>query len=429
MILKTKNNPGSGVINFAFFSFIAAIICITILPIYSQYMPPLMIIWSLFWLAEFILRKHRLEEDRKAQLILFGSFVVMFIWISIGILYSQEKQIGILLTFRKLSLLIFPLVLFSPGFEIKDRVQTLLKAFVIGVITYLIFCFCYALFRSISVENGILLFNSKKPDEPWLNYFYGEQLTIGHHISYIAMYSLLAMFISLEFFFNNAVKLIKRVIWLSLAGFLIVSIYFISSRAAFLAILVTLPVYLILKLGKKRLNIVTISSILFIVVCLSSIYYLNQKVQNLFDNSTDPSIKKDERFGIWNSAIVVSLRNPVIGVGIGDSFNELEKEFKNLGYSKGFYKNLNAHNQYLEILLCSGIVGLLIFLSIIGIMLHDAIRNKNVLYGVFIIMILIFFIFESMLERLAGVTFFSLFSFLLMHFKNHVSEQRKVEQN
>jgi hypothetical protein len=41
--------------------------------------------------------------------------------------------------------------------------------------------------------------------------------------------------------------------------------------------------------------------------------------------------------------------------------------------------------------------------------------EKNFYMLLFLIMIIIFFLFESMLNRLAGVSFFSLFSTLLIH--------------
>ncbi|HEX2922213.1 MAG TPA: hypothetical protein VHO50_13705, partial [Bacteroidales bacterium] len=68
------------------------------------------------------------------------------------------------------------------------------------------------------------------------------------------------------------------------------------------------------------------------------------------------------------------------------------------------------------ILCISGIIGFVLFMAVIVYMLFSAIKNKNILYFVSIITILIFFSFESMLSRLAGNSFFALFSFLLIHY-------------
>ena len=62
-------------------------------------------------------------------------------------------------------------------------------------------------------------------------------------------------------------------------------------------------------------------------------------------------------------------------------------------------------------------IGFSIFLSILGFMIYIAIKEKNLLYGLFILMMFVFFMFESILNRLAGVSFFSLF--LLYYYKCH----------
>jgi O-antigen ligase len=105
-------------------------------------------------------------------------------------------------------------------------------------------------------------------------------------------------------------------------------------------------------------------------------------------------------------------------VGTGDVSTELKKEFKNLGYSYGYYEDLNAHNQFIEIQLENGIIGLVLFLILLGYMIYIAVSQGNLVYGLFILMMIIFFSFETMLNRLAGVTFFPLFAFLLYYLKN-----------
>jgi len=105
-------------------------------------------------------------------------------------------------------------------------------------------------------------------------------------------------------------------------------------------------------------------------------------------------------------------------VGTGNASEELKKEFISRGYVKGYYDNLNAHNQYIEILLENGLIGLILFMAIFGYMIYIAVSERNILYGLFIIMMIVFFFFETILNRLAGVTFFPLFSFLLLQYKS-----------
>jgi O-antigen ligase len=88
-----------------------------------------------------------------------------------------------------------------------------------------------------------------------------------------------------------------------------------------------------------------------------------------------------------------------------------------------YYDNLNAHNQYLEVLLGTGLIGLLIFVSILSFIIYLVFLKRSLLFGLFILIIMMFFLFESILNRIAGVTFFSLFSFLLLYLDDHYSQK------
>jgi O-antigen ligase len=125
--------------------------------------------------------------------------------------------------------------------------------------------------------------------------------------------------------------------------------------------------------------------------------------------------RQDERLIVWKSAMQIIKNHPIIGVGIGDVRTELVKEYIRIGEDKLEKERLNAHNQFLEVLLEDGLVGFSFFLLVFGSLIFIAINEKNLMLGLFIIMIIIFFMFETVLYRLAGVSFFSLFSFLLLH--------------
>jgi O-antigen ligase len=112
-------------------------------------------------------------------------------------------------------------------------------------------------------------------------------------------------------------------------------------------------------------------------------------------------------------------KNLIFGVGTGDASDKLKEEFVSRGYIDGYYNNLNAHNQFLEILVENGLIGLILFLSILAYMAYMAVNKQNILLGLFIITTIVFFIFETMLNRLAGVSFFGLFSFLLIYAKKN----------
>jgi hypothetical protein len=419
-IIFEKKLWESGYLSYLFASF-----SLFIMPIHVQYLPPLMIGWGLCWIIENLHRRDIIWKGRRELLLLAMGFMLYYFWILAGLIYSENLLNGRLLIFRRLSLFVFPLILFSPGSNIKKNVIILLRLFTIGIIIYLVICYGNAFYRSIIIQNGNWLFNPRQPDYEWTNYFLGADFTIDQHPSYVAMFVILSMFVAFDSFTNKVLKRIQRILWLLAGIFLLISIYYLSSRAAYLAVLVLLPLYLILKLGKKGLNLLTIGIVVIVLLIFSYVFFNNQRVKYFFNDPEKSTIEQklsmDFRIPIWKSALSVVQHNLIFGVGIGDSCDELKKEFKNSGYTEGYYENLNAHNQYLEVLLGSGIIGFSIFISILGLMSYIAFRDRNLIYGLFILMMLIFFMFESILNRIAGVTFFSLFSFLLLHLQSVTS--------
>jgi O-antigen ligase len=407
-----------------YLAYIFSFIAVLLLPVHNDFLPPFMIAWMVFWFLEFLSRNAKITEDEKRTRSLLFLFLALNVIFLIGLLFSEDRHNGSVLFSRRFSLLLFPIILFSPGADIKKRINLLLKVFVGGIVTYMLFCYAYALFRSVSLKGGGWSFDPSYPAEPWLNYFFGQLLSVGQHPSYIAMYALLGMFIALEFSTYKSMKRSVRLLWLIAALFLFASLYFLSSRASYLAVLLILPVFLWIKFKPRRLSLKAIVSVIIFCVLIISIFLFNKRVSIYFDKSVDPAILNDGRMEIWKSALKVAEKKPLFGVGIGDYYNAMDKEFKQSGYTTGYYKDFNAHNQYLEILCISGIVGFLFFIGIIGLMLTIAIKDKNLLYGVFLMMIMIFFLFESILSRFAGNSFFALFSFLLIYYKGIESQER-----
>ena len=163
--------------------------------------------------------------------------------------------------------------------------------------------------------------------------------------------------------------------------------------------------------------------ILIVIPVLILISLTNPRVNNYLQWRSERKITEvaavNDRIIIWNAVSTILKNNFITGVGTGDIQDELNKEYLRNGNNKLAAVNTNAHNQYLEVVLENGLIGLFIFLSMLGLMVYIAISEHNIIYIMFLLIILISFSFETMLNRLAGVVFFSLFSFLLIHLKNH----------
>ncbi len=400
-------------------SFLCAAAAMIIMPLHFQYLPPVMILWGLCWLIEKKNSAGRVWDQRSGIFILFLSFVFYYTWQCAGLIYSSDLKMGFSNAFGRLSLLVFPLVLSSPGKSIRKKTGVLLKIFAAGTFLFMMVCFLYALIRSLSLKEGAWIFDPHIPDYPWLSHFYGADLAFSIHPSYLAMYVLLAAFITFESGFGNAYEKSVRIILFVSGLLLLVSLYFISSRAGILAGILLIPVYFFIRLRNRKGSRLTFLIILATLLLSLPLLLKNQRVQYLYDKFTSQETvgenKQEPRMIIWKSSFSLIKKNILFGVGIGDVRNELANEYENLGEAEMAQKRLNAHNQFIEVFLENGIIGLVLFLFMLANMAYIAVKDKNLIYGMFLFIILLFFMFETILYRLAGVSFFALFSFLLPH--------------
>lgn len=404
-------------------TYFACFLSVIILPIHVDFLPPFMILWVICWILENAGQFNALINFKNDSFKLFIGFLLFFIWYVSGLFYTTDLDNGMLLVFRRLSFVLFPLVLIKPGEMIKKRALLLLKVFAISTLFYIIFSYGFAIYRSLYLKDGSILFNPHPIDRDYDNYFFGTDFAFSQHPTYLAMYVMLSVFIAFESFFNEHQNLLYKRFWLSGGIIMMSSIYFISSRAGILSAMILMPVYLIIHFKKINKGWGSVLVVIGALAILILSFLNNNRIKYYLPDTQSSSViekfKLDNRVPIWKSAVKVIKQNLVFGVGAGDASAEIRRAYKDAGYTEMYYDNLNAHNQYLEILLANGLVGLLIMLSIIGFLVFKAILRRNLLLGLYITVIIIFFLFESILNRIAGVTFFSLFSFLLINFEEN----------
>lgn len=140
-----------------------------------------------------------------------------------------------------------------------------------------------------------------------------------------------------------------------------------------------------------------------------------------FDKIVDNK-QTNHRVYIWREGIEVIKEDPVLGKGTGSEdenlalrLNKVEARFwdgSNIYYlSKGGY---NYHNQFLQWFASNGILGLIFIVGIFAIPLYSSISKKQGLVAAWLVLCLVSFTTESMLERQAGVLFFGFFFGLMI---------------
>ena len=401
-------------------TYCTAFIAMILIPVYYWFLPPLMILWGLVWIFEIRKRTCFIEQIPPSHKGLYILLFCFYLWQIVGMLYTDNQHEGWRNISLRFSLFFFPLILINPGEFIRRRIMTLVQVFAISAFLYVLFCFGYALFRSLDFQNGILTFNPYMPDYDWVNYFYGFQLAIFQHPSYLSMYIILALFIALESLFEKSGKRKIKIFWFAVSIILLISIYFLSSRAAILTTIITLPAYFLYRFRmygiNRRVGIsVLVTFLISIPVLLTNprvnFYLKGESKKEWVDRALHES-----RIVMWTSAFNIVRNNIIFGVGTGDTQDELNKEYlKSSLRSEVKGKNFNAHNQFIEVMVENGLIGLMLLVSVFIMIFYISLSKKNILYFIFAIIVIVSFMFETMLNRLAGITFFAIFSFLLLH--------------
>jgi O-antigen ligase len=398
--------------------FISAIIILILTPTYIWFIPPFMVLWGMAWMFDNKTKLFEFTIEDKKIKYLFLLFMVFYFWEGIGIFYSSDKAAGMNIWLSRLSLLFFPLFFLKPGKKIIENNSNLLKVFSLSTSIFIFICFIFALWRSISFSNGNLIFNPHPQKEYWMNYFFSSFFAINQHPSYLSMYVLISIFISFESYLDKSIRLIRRILWLINGIFLSTSIYFLSSRFGLLTLIILIPLYLGFN-SYKNIKFIKWFGIALVLGILILVIRTNERVKiNMIQISENSFVQKDGRLSIWNAALQPIRHNLFFGVGIGDVKTELMNEYRLRGDKDLIDNHYNVHNQYLEILLEGGIIGIILFLMIMLLMFYIAILKRNILYILFAIIMSVFFLFETVINRLQGVSFFSLFSFLLIYYKS-----------
>jgi O-antigen ligase len=343
-----------------------------------------------------------------------GFYLIMFI----SILYSENLKIGFNILSRSVFFLIIPFIFISNYHHVNEnKVKKILDYFVysifwIGVLFILnavYNTYIYASVNPLNVSNG--------------NFFSYIKLTslLKLHPIYFGLFILVSYGYTLLDLTQNKKKLCLNklvvILFFSILIMLLSSFYL-------LIVFVVLNSYILIpfiyKKGGKIIFVVT-----FLIAILSAMYFSSGFIIHKFNGV---NIKNDittldfsgndftaikARKAKWFCTLQVIKENMLIGTGVGDGNDELFKMYKKYNFLHGIERTYNSHNQYLTTTLYIGIFGLLYLLFLLFAVFKNAVNNKNKITFVFVSVLSLFFITESVLERQVGVVFFVFFSILL----------------
>jgi len=372
----------------------------------ARLVPLFIVLLLLNWLAEGDFKnKFQLLSKNKFALI----FVAFYVLHLIGLFYTSNVDAGMFDIQVKLSLLIFPIVLASRSFDYSE-IKKIVYSFILGaVFSSLIMLVRAFVTYFISGEN---------------NFFYQAFSSFLLHPSYMSMYLNVAIaWILLEGFKKDKpVFKFQKLIAIALLMYFTIIIVLLSSKLGLASLFVIFVIFIIryIILHKKYLiGIIGFSFIAITAFCIIRFVpeirdrvntALNVMSSQAVDNKNAESTAV--RLLVWKAANTVISNNLIVGTGTGDAKDELMKQYKEQGITGAYEHELNAHNEYYQVFVALGIVGFAVFMLSLLAPLLVAIRNKQVVYALFLVVIILNFLTESMLETQAGVMFYAFFNSL-----------------
>ena len=389
-------------------NFFLTIALVFSLPLFVKQVPFIIALLFLNYLLEarFRVKFSSLFAERKYSVFLFLFMIVFYAMHAIALLYTENKSAGYFELEEKLSFLVFPLILlpiYAYRFE-KKHLKTFFFTYLIAVLSASFYCLGQSMLNSLQTSD--------------IQEFFYLKFSVIEHPTYFSMYVITAMILVIGVLIKQWTKLLrwKKILLFLLIPFFLLVVVLTNSRSAIIVAGIILMGSVFYPAIKKRKYI--LSAILFFML-LASVFIAKKAMPHAFNRFSGivEVLKADKmedikhwngttlRVQIYYSSFEVIKENFWIGVSPGDAKDELIQNYKKHGFRYAVERNYDAHNQFLQSFIGLGIFGFLLLCCIIGLPLFYAIREKDYILFFFTLMLFFLFLFESMLQKQAGVMF------------------------
>ncbi len=384
-----------------------------------------MMVFGLFWLLSGGFQN---KLDHLSKNLTAGLFFLYYLWVVIGAFYTTlpaEAEKDVVL---KLPFVVWPLALGSLFLFSSKNLQYLLRWFILASAISILFCFTMALGDFLNNGDVREFFFTRL-----VNYKVLPPHYLGMYLSF-SYGCLLYQGLRKKYFFSRSTDVLLMII-------MAVGILFISVRMQYIVFLLINGWIFFSFLYQKSGFLKASLSLLVLILIFGSLAWVfpgsKRRIKDTYNEivSFEREVNQKQtnhRKFLWLHGWEVVREHLWIGTGTGASDQALQLKLQNNDHKfwdgqDVYYlrdRNYNFHNTYLQQWATHGIVGLLILLLA---MLVPFWRTHDFKGRLFIVICGLSFLTESMLERQAGVLFFSFFYCLLFVVKT-IDENQKSQQ-
>jgi O-antigen ligase len=345
-------------------------------------------------------------------------FQLVFFLACVGYFYSYNKHEAGFMLEKQLTILLFPLILPLAITITNLRIDLILKTLTLTCTLSLVYLFSNVFYI---VHLGALPLHSIFSKE-FFNHNFSAPLAI--HAGYLSLYIAFSIIYLAKVFITQE-GLLKKIAVFVCLSVLFAGLFFLASRNIIIVTALILSVVFPLYFIKRKLLFFSsvIVSLIISLFIFSRIDYVKIRFSTdfvteitLVDNNSMGYAGAEPRAQRWKAAMELVNESPLFGYGTGDEILMLKTVYMKKEFYISYLENFNAHNQYLSYLLKNGIVGLLIFIFAFVYYFWLAIKSKSYVYVSFLILLLIGFLTENILDANKGIFFFAFFNTFLGYY-------------
>jgi hypothetical protein len=353
-----------------------------------------------------------LKLKKKPNVKLLKSCLPIFLFFGLALVASLNDTEALFFNHleKYMSFLLIPLAFTYKSDKIEELIKYAFYGLLFGCIATLLICYINAFFEIIVYKEPLSYFLR------WRHLSHRFTEIAGTHPAYLGLFIAVSAYYLLFHLKDLSNKIKTPILLLFFFG-----IIQLASRVALFIFLITILAYILISIRKK------IQLVVFGVLLVSfvSILFVSQG-SNYFKERlfSIESMIQDSRFDRLKISFDIFKEHPIIGVGFQSIDDERINKYKESGFDIAAEKGYNSHNQFFEYLSINGLVGVIIYLSVFVYLIVKSCRDRNYL---FLFLILTFFIAnltESMMVRIKGIEYFSIFISLFLI--NNLKSQKNI---
>lgn len=385
------------------FEFLVAAFAFSI-PFKAIYNSLLVVVLALY--AIFALDK---RLDRNTVLGVLGVSIVF--WIAVlWLVQSKNFEEGLFRVQQKSIITIIPAIFALCSYNHSRVRSVFLSFFLFGVVAAM----------AVSLIHGFFFWWSSGSFEKLTGHGLVEYLDVYTYI--LALLCLLAQVIIMESFLKgNKLLFVPNRLRMGLLLFLVMSLFILAVQQVIICWIALCLAYIFRSVKRRRWVIFSMLALpLALAAGVSFVRPLREKVHDSVFGSPRNTIPLDDsapwkeewngvaiRKAIWTCSWDVVKDNPLFGVGTGNEQDELQKVYLNRKfYLAAHYNKFNAHNQYIQIIVGTGVIGFVLIFGASAWSFWRLRSSRLFLYA--LTAVLIAMLTESMLETNKGCLIFSI---------------------